>query len=239
MSTPIPDRSGDSPAKFSVFSMLPNLLVVILILAAILFVSAGRLDWLQAWLFVLAFAGFLTFYGVWALRNDQGQLNERSQVGQNTKSWDKIILTAYTILLIGMLILAGLDAGRFRWAPAPLALQGVGWLGAAFAGFLVWWTASVNTFLSRTVRIQDDRGQQVIDSGPYGWVRHPMYLGVIVLMISIPLLLGSLWAMIPGVLIGVLFTIRAALEDRTLQQELPGYQEYAKRVHYRLFPWIW
>lgn len=220
-------------------SLVPNLLAVILILAAILFVSAGRLDWLQAWLFVLAFAGFLTFYGLWGVRNDQGQLNERSQVGENTKSWDKVILAVYTLLLIGMLVLAGLDAGQFRWAPTPPALQGLGWLGAAFAGFLVWWTVSVNTFLSRTVRIQDDRGQKVIDVGPYSRVRHPMYLGIIVLMISIPLLLGSLWALIPGALIGVLFTVRTALEDRTLQQELPGYPEYARSVRYRLLPWIW
>jgi protein-S-isoprenylcysteine O-methyltransferase Ste14 len=104
---------------------------------------------------------------------------------------------------------------------------------------MVSWTASVNTFLSRTVRIQDDRGQHVIDTGPYSWVRHPMYLGVIVLMISISLLLGSLWALIPGAMIGILFTVRAALEDRTLQQELPGYPEYASRVRCRLFPGIW
>jgi protein-S-isoprenylcysteine O-methyltransferase Ste14 len=89
------------------------------------------------------------------------------------------------------------------------------------------------------VRIQEERGQQVIDSGPYAWVRHPMYLGIIVLMLSIPLILGSLWALIPGGLIGALFTVRTALEDRTLQQELPGYPEYARRIRYRLLPWIW
>jgi protein-S-isoprenylcysteine O-methyltransferase Ste14 len=220
-------------------SLLPNLLAVILVLAFLLFVPAGRLDWLQAWAFVLAFGGFLTFYGLWGVHNDQGQLNERSQTGKNTKSWDKVILASYTVLLIGMLILAGLDAGRFRWAPAPPVLQGLGWLGVAFAGFMIWWTVSVNTFLSRTVRIQDDRGQRVIDTGPYSWVRHPMYLGIIILMVSIPLLLGSLWALIPGAMIGILFIVRTALEDRTLQQELPGYPEYARRVRYRLFPWIW
>jgi len=239
MSTSKSESSGVSPAKPSLISMFPNLLAVNIILAAILFVTAGRWDWIQAWLFVLAFAGFLTFYGLWGLRNDPGQLNERSRVGQNTKSWDKVILTTYTLLLIGMLVLAGLDAGRFRWAPASPVLQGLGWLGAVLAGFLIWWTASVNTFLSRTVRIQDERGQHVIDSGPYSRVRHPMYLGVIVLMISIPLLLGSLWALIPGAMIGVLFIIRTALEDRTLQNELPTYPGYTRRVRYRLLPWIW
>jgi protein-S-isoprenylcysteine O-methyltransferase Ste14 len=223
----------------SLISFLPNFLAVILALGAVLFISAGRLGWLQAWLFLLAFGGFLIFYGLWALRNDPGQLNERSQVGQNTKGWDKVILTVYTLLLIGMLVLAGLDAGRFRWTEVPLVLQGLGWFGAACAGFLVWWTASVNTFLSRNVRIQTDRGQQVIDTGPYSRVRHPMYLGVMVFMLSIPLLLGSLWALVPGALIGVLFTLRTTLEDRTLQSELPGYSEYAQHVRYRLLPWVW
>jgi protein-S-isoprenylcysteine O-methyltransferase Ste14 len=233
------EQPGSSPAKISMISLLPYLLAVILILAAILFVSAGRLDWLQAWAFVLAFGGFLTFYGLWGVRNDQGQLNARSHMGQNTKGWDKVILTTYTFLLIGMLVLAGLDAGRFRWAPAPLALQILGWLGTVFAGIMIWWTVSVNTFLSRTVRIQNDRGQHVIDNGSYSRLRHPMYLGIIILMVSIPLLLGSFWALIPGALIGILFIVRTALEDRTLKQELPGYVDYAQKVRWRLFPGIW
>ena len=239
MSEPLPERSGSSPAKISMISLLPNLLAVILVLAVLLFIPAGRLNWFQAWAFMLAFGGFLIFYGLWGVRNDQGQLHERSQVGENTKGWDKVIMAVYTVLLIGMLILAGLDAGRFHWAPAPPILQGLGWLGAAFAGSMIWWTVSVNTFLSRTVRIQDERNQRVIDSGPYARVRHPMYLGIIIFMISIPLLLGSLWALIPGGMIGILFIVRTALEDRTLQQELPGYPEYARRVRYRLLPWIW
>jgi len=233
-----PDASG-SPSGQPIVSLLPNLLTIVAGLAAILFISAGRLDWIQAWAFSLAFGSFLTFYGLWALRNDPGQLNERSQVGENTKRWDKVILTIYTVLLFSMLILAGLDAGRFGWAVAPLALQILGWCGAACAGFVIFRTVMVNTFLSRTVRIQDDRGQRVIDTGPYARVRHPMYLGIIVLMVSIPVLLGSLWALVPGGLIGVLFIVRTALEDRTLHQELPGYPEYARRVRYRLLPLVW
>ena len=226
-------------SKASRVSLLRSLLVLVLILAAILFIPAGRLDWLQAWLFILAFAGFLAFYGFWALHNDPNQLKERSRVGENTKTWDKVILIIYTFLLIGMFVVAGLDAGRFHWALVPIPLQLLGWLVAAFAGVLIWWTVSVNTYLSRNVRIQDDRGHQVIDSGPYSWVRHPMYLGVIVFMLSIPLLLGSLWALVPGTLIGILFLVRTVLEDRTLQNELPGYREYTRRVHYRLLPRIW
>jgi protein-S-isoprenylcysteine O-methyltransferase Ste14 len=97
----------------------------------------------------------------------------------------------------------------------------------------------VNTFLSRHVRIQDDRSQQTVTHGPYRWIRHPMYLGVIVLMPGISLVLGSIWALVPGGLIDILFIVRTALEDRTLQAELAGYREYAQNVRYRLFPGIW
>ncbi len=228
-----------SPGHKTFASLLINLLALILALALILFTPAGRLDWLQAWAFILAYGGFLFLYALAVLRRDPGQLQERSHVGRNTKTWDRLILAVYTFLLLGMLVLAGLDAGRFHWSEVPVAVQIIGWLGAISAGALIYWTTSVNTFLSRTVRIQDDRGQTVIDRGPYAWVRHPMYLGIIVLMLSIPLLLGSLWSFILGVMISLLFILRTSLEDRTLCNELPGYSDYSTRVRYRLLPWIW
>ena len=92
MFKPLPERSGFPPTRISLISLLPNFLAVIFILAAILFGSAGRLDWLQAWAFMLAFGGFLTFYGLWGIHNDQGQLYERNQTGKNTKSWDRVFL---------------------------------------------------------------------------------------------------------------------------------------------------
>jgi protein-S-isoprenylcysteine O-methyltransferase Ste14 len=228
-----------SASNVSLGKLLVNLLALNVVLAGILFISAGRLDWLQAWLFILAYGVFLLFYGIWGLRNDPAQLAERSRRGGNAKGWDRLILAVYTVLLVAMLVVAGLDAGRYGWAPAPLWLQAIGWLGLALAGGMVWWTASVNTYLSRVVRIQDERGQQVITTGPYRYVRHPMYVGVIVMVLSIPLALGSLAALLPGALIAVLLVIRTALEDKTLQAELPGYAEYARRVHNRLVPGVW
>jgi protein-S-isoprenylcysteine O-methyltransferase Ste14 len=219
--------------------LLLNLFLLLAILLGLLLLAAGRLDWIQAWAFSLAFFTFLLAYGIRALRHDPGQLAERSKMEQNVKSWDKIILSLYTVLLFMLLVLAGLDGGRFRWAPAPPLLQVLGWAALLFAGGLVFWTTSVNTFLSRYVRIQDDRGQQTVTCGPYRWMRHPMYLGVIVLMLGMPLALGSCWALMPGGLIGVLFVIRTGLEDRTLQAELSGYTEYVHKVRYRLFPGIW
>ncbi len=209
------------------------------VLAGVLFLSAGRLDWVQAWLFVLAYSAFLLFYSSWTQRNDPGQLAERSRAGANVKRWDRVILSIYSVLLIALLVVAGLDAGRFRWAPAPPLLQAAGWLGLALAGALIWWTASVNTFLARYVRIQEDRGQQVVTRGPYRFIRHPMYAAILVFMPCISLSLGSLWALVPAALICITFVVRTALEDRTLQAELPGYPEYAQRTRYRLLPKVW
>ncbi len=223
----------------SILSLALRSIALLLVLAGLLFLPAGRLDWLQGWLFVLAYGALLLVYTIWTMRNDPGLMAERSQAGPNVKRWDRILLAIYTVLLVGMLVLAGLDAGRYSWAPAPLALQVLGWAGSLFAGILIWWTSSVNTFLARYVRIQEDRGQQVVTSGPYRFVRHPMYAAIMVFMPSIPLVLGSLWALVPAALICAIFVVRTALEDRTLQAELPGYAEYTRRTRYRLLPGIW
>jgi protein-S-isoprenylcysteine O-methyltransferase Ste14 len=231
--------SSKSAGRISIASLIGRLLALLVFMAALLFIPAGRLDWLQAWLFILAFGAFLAGYGGWSLRNDPEQLAERSRQGANTKSWDRLLLSIYSVLLIGMLVVAGLDAGRFRWAPLGPALQVTGWIGCGASAGWIGWVVSVNTYLSRWVRIQDDRGQQVIQSGPYHWVRHPMYLGIVILMLSVPLVLGSGWTLLPGGLIVILYIIRTALEDRTLQAELPGYAEYTQRVRYRLIPGVW
>jgi protein-S-isoprenylcysteine O-methyltransferase Ste14 len=212
---------------------------LIFILDVVLFLSAGRLDWPAAWVFSSLYCIYLLIAMVWGTLKDPDLLKERSKRADNVKSWDKVIMGIYTLLLVAMLILAGLDAGRFGWSAMPLAAQVIGLLGLVPAGAMNFWAATANTYLSRMVRIQEDRGHQVISSGPYRYVRHPMYVSVILLMVCIPLLLGSWWALIPGGLIVILFVIRTALEDRTLQAELPGYAEYAQRVHYRLLPGVW
>jgi len=101
------------------------------------------------------------------------------------------------------------------------------------------WAMSANAYLSTMVRIQDDRGHQVVTTGPYRYVRHPMYVGTIFFGLCMPLFLGSWWTFVPCGLIVILFIIRTALEDRTLRDELPGYAEYAERVRYRLLPGVW
>ena len=206
---------------------------------ASLFLPAGRLDWWAGWAFLIAFFGSTIILSLWMRRRDPALMEERSRTAENVKSWDKVIMGAYTVLLFGMLVTAGLDAGRFGLSDMPVALRVLGWLGLVAAIALVWWVMSSNPFLSRMVRIQDERGQVVVTTGPYNYVRHPMYVGTITAIFCIPLVLGSYWALIPAVLIDILFVMRSAMEDRTLMEELPGYKEYASRVRYRLFPGIW
>jgi protein-S-isoprenylcysteine O-methyltransferase Ste14 len=143
------------------------------------------------------------------------------------------------IVAIVMLIIAGLDK-RFEWSPnLPLLLHITAFVITALGYSLGTWATSVNRFFSAVVRIQRDRGHTVVSSGPYRLIRHPGYAGAVVTSLATPLLLGSLWALIPAVLAVCLIIIRTALEDRTLQEELEGYHDYAERVRYRLLPGVW
>ena len=216
-----------------------GLIVVVGVLAGILFGAAGRLDWPAAWLLSLMYLAFLIIVVAWGTRNAPELMEERVRVAENVKSWDKTVNALYAILLLVLLVVAGLDAGRYQWSSMPLLLQVLGGLGLILAGGVIWWTMTVNAYLSRWARIQGDRGQEVVTRGPYRYVRHPMYAAIILLALCVAMELGSWWALIPGTLIDVLFVVRTRLEDRMLHEELPGYREYANRVRYRLVPGIW
>ena len=213
--------------------------VVILVMALLLFVPAGRLDWPAAWILSLLYGVFLLAYAVWGTLKAPDLLKERSQVAENVKSWDKVIMAVYTVLLLATLVLAGLDVGRAERSQMPVAWQVLGLVGMVLAGGLIFWTILTNAYLGRRVRIQEDRGHQVVTGGPYRYVRHPMYLGIILLFPGMALFLGSWWALVPAILIAVLMVVRTALEDRALRAELAGYAEYARQTRYRLLPGVW
>jgi protein-S-isoprenylcysteine O-methyltransferase Ste14 len=218
---------------------IARLLLVLGILAALLFLPAGRLDWPQAWALILGFGVFLLLYALWGLYVDPEQLAERSQVAENVKRWDRVILTVYTALLPTVFVVAGFDAGRFRLSKVPVGIRAASWAGITLGSALILWTASANTYLSRQARIQDDRGQVVVSSGPYRHVRHPMYLGVVIIFLCLGPALASWLALAPGMAVDALFIIRTAKEDKMLVEELAGYEAYAGRVRSRLIPGIW
>jgi protein-S-isoprenylcysteine O-methyltransferase Ste14 len=208
-------------------------------MGAVLFLSAGRLDWTAAWVYLVLNVVIVATIGMFVARRSPDVINERGKIGKDVKNWDKVVMLLYTVSMFGLLIVAGFDAVRFGWTSMLLAGQAVGVLGYLLSMAITYWAMLSNPFLATTVRIQEDRGHQVATTGPYQIVRHPMYVGVILMWLSTALILGSWWALVPGVLIAVIFVVRTALEDRMLQAELPGYADYAKRVRQRLIPGVW
>ena len=218
---------------------LINLGLILTIMGLLLFGSAGTLAWPAAWILILAYGLFLLGFLIWGITSNQDLLQERSRVAENVKVWDKWINGLYALLLVAVLVVSGLDARRYQWTTVPVIVQILAGIFIVLSAWLILRTIVENAYLSRWARIQDDRGHQVVSTGPYAVVRHPMYIGILVLMVSMPLQLGSLWGVVPGGLIGVLFVLRTTLEDRMLMDELEGYRDYASKVRYRLIPRIW
>jgi protein-S-isoprenylcysteine O-methyltransferase Ste14 len=214
-------------------------LAVIGVMEAILFSAAGRLDWPAAWLVSAFFIAGIVFGGVWMSKHDPELLEERRTAKARAEGWDRALMRGYSILLFVMIVTAALDAGRYRWSPIPPPVQAAGGVALLVAGAIIAWCLVANPFLSSHARIQDDRGQRVVEGGPYRFVRHPMYVGILLLACAIPIALGSAIALVPAALICVVFVVRTKLEDRMLVASLRGYREYAERVHWRLLPGIW
>lgn len=227
-------KSGKMKSSYVIKHVLGTL-----VFFAVLFVSAGRLDYWQAWVYV-AIGLIMVVLNYTVLRIDSQLLGERGKPGDNTKSWDKTILGLSFLLTIAMYVVAGLDSGRFRWSPEfPTGIYASGIVFTVAGQLLFLIAQKQNKFFSSTVRIQTDREQLVCDSGLYRFVRHPAYLGMIIQSIGFPLLFGSIWSIIPVSLAIILFVTRTALEDTTLQKELNGYTEYCQKTRYRLVPFVW
>jgi len=219
-----------------------SLVAVYVFIPLALLVCGGDFDWWEAWGYSLLIVAAGIGGHIWAERRHPGLLAERQNTEnfQNAKAWDKV-LAPLMALSVGfpLVIVAGLDH-RFGWSPVfPIWLIVLGFvltsLGYAFAA----WALVENRFFYSVVRIQTDRGHVVRDSGPYRLVRHPGYAGNIPPLLGIVLALGSVWTLIPAAVALIIAVVRTALEDQTLQEELPGYRDYARRVRYRLIPGIY
>ena len=231
-------KSNQAP-QVSRPKVLLRLLIFIILLAVILFVAAGSWDWWMGWLYMAVYA-LMAVIGVLVVPLDPELVEERTRIKEGVKEWDKKISVAGSVLYpLAILVVAGLDR-RFGWSPQVQPLLPYIALAFAAAGNLLSiWATAVNKFYSRFVRIQKERGHRAVSDGPYRAMRHPGYLGQIVFSLSSALALESLWAFVPCGLFAALLVVRTALEDRTLLDELEGYKEYARRVRYRLVPFIW
>jgi len=206
---------------------------------ALIFVAAGTFRWPRLWIFLGFYVAVTSGLMIWLKKRDPELFKERTTVKKGVKAWDKVIVKVYTALLMVLYIVVPLDAVRFGWSRVPPALS---WsaFGVIFLGWVVvFWAFRENAFLSGLVRIQSDRGHTVCTTGPYRFVRHPMYLAVILVLPGVPVFLGSFYGLIPAGLAAALFVLRTSLEDRTLRRELPGYAEYAARTRWKLVPKVW
>ena len=213
--------------------------VIFVFQAAILFSTSGQLDWLWAWVFLGISIVSVIVNSVILLRTSPETIAERGEA-KLTKKWDKIVSGFYSLFLFLLLpLVAGLDT-RFGWTgDLGNTWHIVGAVALAAGLSLAGWAMIVNAYFSTTVRIQSDRGQTVCRSGPYRVVRHPGYVGFILQSLATPILLGSVYAVFLGVMAATALVIRTFFEDRTLQDELPGYREYAQEVRHRLVPRVW
>ena len=226
--------------KRAIMKRAVQVAVLLFFQAAILFIASGRLDWVMAWVYIGMYLVAIAINTPILLHYNPEIIAERAAIGENWKDWDKIIGGLFALsYFVFMLLIAGLDE-RFGWTGnISLTIQIVGAVIFALGYALFSWAMISNAFFASVVRIQDDRGQTVCTTGPYRFVRHPSYLGGILQSIAVPLMLGSLWSLIPGGIGAVLLILRTAFEDRTLLEELDGYEEYAQRVRYRMLPGLW
>jgi len=214
-------------------------IATVAVFAVLVLWPAGRLDWVAGWFYVGIVALYF-FVSVVHLELVNPELIEaRMRMGKGTKGWDIVWGVFVSPILISIYVVAGFDAVRFEWSTMSPLLWPIGLLLFALGMFLFSWSMGVNPFFEKTVRIQRERGHRVIVTGPYAFVRHPGYVGFFGWCVSVPFLLGSWWAFVPAALSVVGIVIRTALEDRTLRQELEGYEAYSRRVRYRLLPGVW
>jgi protein-S-isoprenylcysteine O-methyltransferase Ste14 len=210
-----------------------------LALLLLVFLPAGSIGWRPGWVFVVVLVLAFGASAMVLARVNPMIYRARSRFQPGTKRWDKALLAMMLPAMAAILPVAALDAGRFHWSILPLWVVVLGY-SAMLAGIaLTAWAQGVNPFFEPGVRIQSERHQRVIDSGPYRFVRHPGYVAAILLFFGMAIALGSLWAIVPAMLASMLLVVRTDWEDRLLQAELPGYLEYVRRVRFRLIPGLW
>ena len=212
--------------------------VIVAVFAWFVLVYASRLGWTLGWIYVCILIASSTINLACMLRWNPELIDRRMRFGKGTKTWDKVWLVLFVLAVIGIYVVVDIDA-RNGGSSSPGGMWLLGFAIFVPGWTLVIWSMVVNPFFEKTVRIQTDHGHRVIDTGPYAYVRHPGYVGIVGWIISTPLLLASSWAFIPVLITVLLFVIRTALEDRMLQIELSGYTEYANKVRYRLIPGVW
>ena len=210
----------------------------LLVFYSLIFVSAGTIHYWQGWLFCLTFTAATLAIGVYLINYDRPLLERRMRFGplQESRPIERILMTITLLAFIALLIVAGLDH-RFGWSRVPPAIVVIANLlmAAGFALTLI--VLRANSYAASTITVE--RGQRVISTGPYSYVRHPMYTGALFMIAAMPIALGSWWGLVPIAVAMPALIARIFDEERALSTELPGYVEYCRVVPYRLLPHVW
>jgi protein-S-isoprenylcysteine O-methyltransferase Ste14 len=236
MTTQIEQDNSKLDTKKNILKRLIQVMMSVILIAIILLVSAGKIDWIYAWVYITS---SLLVIIINAFIFPTELISERGRKKENIEKWDRLISGLIIFPWLALYIVSGLDI-RFG-----LSLELASWIHItglvifALGNAFVSWAMISNIYFSTVVRIQYDRGHTVSIGGPYRFMRHPGYVGMIIYLLASPIILGSIWALIPASLAVILFIIRTAFEDNTLKNKLEGYKEYAERVKYRLIPGIW
>jgi protein-S-isoprenylcysteine O-methyltransferase Ste14 len=204
---------------------------------------AGTWYWWEAWVMVGLWLVFGLVMQHYLIHDDPALLSERLKlvpIHKDQKTWDKVLMAIFFIAGIALYIVPGFDVVRYGWSePLPLWMKAIAIVIHLPCSYLLVWIMRENTYLAQVVKIDAERGHQVITTGPYAYVRHPMYTTAIILFFAFPVALGSRYALLLAAFLTLLLLLRTYLEDRTLHEELDGYAEYAKQTPYRLIPGIW
>ncbi|QOZ08603.1 isoprenylcysteine carboxylmethyltransferase family protein [Bradyrhizobium sp. CCBAU 51765] len=214
--------------------------VLVVAMGAVLFACAGTLQWPSAWTFLATSALLGPLCGWWLYRIDPALLAERLRpvLQKDQPAADKMFMTVFVFVMLAWLVVMGLER-RFQSSDMPTALQALGLALFLASTLFTMWAFRENSFVAPVVKLQTERAQHVISTGPYAHVRHPMYSGMVLFFAGLPLLLGSWWGLAMLPLFIALFAVRIPIEERTLREGLPGYTDYAARVRYRLIPGVW
>jgi len=229
---------SETSKKFSTPVLIALIIFADVMQAILLILLSGSFLWIEMWIYLLIFTIFMTYSLFWVRKNNPQLLESRTSMKGSPRS-DKIILSLLGVVCIVYFVVAGLDGGRFHWSVIPVLVKILGFIGVAFGLIIMFLVMKENAFASKVLRIDKEGGQKVISTGPYAIVRHPMYTGYLLMFFGLTIALGSLFGLIPTVIVTILIIIRILLEEKLLHEGLEGYTEYTEKVKYRLIPKIW
>jgi protein-S-isoprenylcysteine O-methyltransferase Ste14 len=220
--------------------LVGQIVVLFVILGSALFLPAGGLGWPAGWIFLILFLRWFFDVNVWLLRHEAGLMRDLMNLdNSDRKGWSKALVPLLLAFSVSWLVFMSFDAARFHWSPVPFWLQVIGAAILLGSFYLVSLALRENASMSTAVRSPKELARPAVSTGPYHHLRHPIYTAIFVLVLGTPLLLGSWYGVLPGLIFVVILASRAMLDERRLRKEMPGYTAYMARVKYRFIPYVW